>query len=35
MKRIVRLTESDLHNIIKESVKRIISETRMGKRISN
>ena len=34
MKRIVRLTESDLHNIIKESVKRIISEKRMGKRIS-
>lgn len=32
MKRIVRLTESDLHNIIKESVKRIIKETKMGKR---
>jgi hypothetical protein len=26
MKRKVRLTESDLHNIIKESVKRILSE---------
>ena len=26
MKKIVRLTESDLHNIIKESVKRILRE---------
>ena len=27
MKKIVRLTESDLHKIIKESVERIISES--------
>lgn len=26
MKKLIRLTESDLHNIIKESVKRIIKE---------
>ena len=26
MKRLIRLTESDLHNIIKESVKKIIKE---------
>ena len=27
MKKIVRLTESDLHRIIKESVNRIINES--------
>ncbi len=26
-KKIVRLTESDLHRIVKESVQRILSET--------
>jgi len=30
MKNIIRLTESDLHNIIKESVNRILKETRFG-----
>jgi hypothetical protein len=28
MKQIIRLTETDLHNIIKESVKKILKETR-------
>lgn len=32
MKRTVRLTESDLHNIIKESVNRILSEVSTNKR---
>ncbi len=27
MKKIVRLTESDLHNIVKESVKRVLQES--------
>ena len=27
MKKVIRLTENDLHNIIKESVKKILSET--------
>jgi hypothetical protein len=30
MKRIIRLTESDLHRIIKESVKRILREEDFG-----
>ena len=30
MKQIIRLTESDLHNIIKESVRRILSEDGEG-----
>lgn len=30
MKKIIRLTESDLHNIIKDSVNRILKETRFG-----
>lgn len=30
MKKIIRLTESDLHKIIKESVKRIINEDVLG-----
>jgi hypothetical protein len=30
MKRIIRLTESDLHRIIKESVRRIIREDVLG-----
>ena len=28
MKKLIRLTESDLHNIIKESVRKILSETK-------
>ena len=28
MKRLVRLTEGDLHRIVKESVKRILKETK-------
>ena len=28
-KQLVRLTESDLHNIIKESVKKMLKETRL------
>ena len=31
MKRITRLTESDLHRIVKESVKRILSESNEGR----
>ena len=30
MKQIIRLTESDLHNIIKESVERILKESDSG-----
>ena len=30
MKKIIRLTESDLHNIIKESVNRILREDVLG-----
>ena len=30
MKKIVRLTEGDLHRIIKESVKRVIRENKYG-----
>ena len=30
MKKIIRLTESDLHNIIKESVIRILNEDGLG-----
>ncbi len=30
MKKIIRLTESDLHRIVKESVCRILSEERRG-----
>ena len=30
MKKIIRLTESDLHNIVKESAKRIIKEAESG-----
>ena len=29
MKQIIRLTESDLHKIIKESVNKILKETRL------
>lgn len=31
MKKVIRLTESDLHNMVKESVKRILKETRFGR----
>jgi len=34
MKRKVRLTESDLHNIVKESVKRILSESEIGDKVN-
>ena len=30
MKKIVRLTESDLHNVIKESVNKILKEVNIG-----
>lgn len=30
MKKIIRLTESDLHNIVKESVNRILKEAEDG-----
>ena len=30
MKKIIRLTESDLHNIVKKSVNKILKETVMG-----
>ena len=29
MKKLIRLTESDLHRIVKESVQRILKETRL------
>jgi hypothetical protein len=32
MKKIIRLTENDLHRIVKESVKKIISETNLSNR---
>jgi len=32
MKKIVRLTESDLHRIVKESAKRVLSEDGMNER---
>ena len=35
MKRRVRLTEGDLHNIVKESVKRILKETPLNYDIDN
>ena len=31
MKKVIRLTENDLHNIVKESVNRILKETRFGR----
>ena len=34
MKKIVKLTESDLHNIVKESVKRILRETKNPYRLN-
>lgn len=30
MKKIIRLTESDLHHIVKESVKKVLDEVRFG-----
>lgn len=33
MKRIIRLTESDLHNIVKESVKRLVKEGIYGDKV--
>ena len=30
MKKVIRLTESDLHRIVKESVKRVINEAQYG-----
>ena len=30
MRKIIRLTESDLHNIVKESVNRILKEEGLG-----
>ena len=35
MKKIVRLTEGDLHRIIKNSVKRVIRENKLNKRRRN
>lgn len=35
MKKLIRLTESDLHNIIRESVKRTLKEGRMGSACEN
>jgi hypothetical protein len=35
MKQIIRLTESDLHNIVKESVKKIIKEANIVGKIPN
>lgn len=35
MKRTIRLTESDLRRVIKESVKRIINESETGERLAN
>ena len=35
MKKIVRLTESDLHRIIKESVNNILKETRLDYDVDN
>ena len=35
MKKIVRLTEGDLHRIIKESVKRVIRENKLNTRRRN
>jgi hypothetical protein len=32
MKRRIRLTESDLHRVIKESVKKVLSENRLSKK---
>ena len=34
MKKNIRLTESDLHNIVKESVKRILSEGEIGDKVN-
>ena len=34
MKQVIRLTESDLHNIVKESVKRILSEGEIGDKVN-
>lgn len=31
MKKVIRLTESDLHKIVKESVQKILNETSLGK----
>jgi hypothetical protein len=35
MKQIIKLTESDLHNIVNESVKRILKEDRKGVDVNN
>ena len=35
MKKLIRLTESDLHRIVKESVKRILGEMDEGKFVNN
>jgi hypothetical protein len=34
-KKLIRLTESDLHKIVKESVNRILSEMNEGKYVNN
>lgn len=34
-KKLIRLTESDIHKIIKESVKRILNETRLDYDVDN
>ena len=34
-KKLIRLTESDLHRIVKESVNRILSEMNEGKYVNN
>lgn len=34
-KKLIRLTESDLHRIVKESVKRILNETRLDYDVDN
>ena len=35
MKQMIRLTESDLHRIVKESVERILNEVDEGKIVNN
>ena len=34
MKQRIRLTEQDIHNIVKESVKRILSESEIGDKVN-
>ena len=35
MKKLIRLTESDLHRIIENSVRRVISEGRLNEKIDD